>query len=144
MYGPLHTLIRQNGKMFKKILIILSVLLILISGTGCAGLGDYEIPIHSGYYITRINANEILLTHDRPDSPGNDIVIDSYFITGYWSNMDYIVLEGYWPGRNMKYYIVEVATGNVSDPFETKEDLESACLELDLDISEGWLTPSKP
>ena len=44
----------------------------------------------------------------------------------------------------VKYFIVEVATGNVSGPFKTKEDLESACLELELDISEGWITTSKP
>ena len=135
---------QRHGKLLSKFLVLLILLVFLVSGIGCAGLGDYEIPIHSGYYITRVNANEILLTHDRPDSPGNDIVIDGYFITSFWSNMDYIVLEGYWPGRNTKYYIVEVATGNVSDPFETKEDLESACVDLELDISEGWITTSKP
>ena len=124
---------QQHGKLLSKFLVLLILSIFLVSGVGCAGLRDYEIPIHSGYYITRVNANEILLT-----------VMDGYFITSFWSNMDYIVLEGYWPGRNTKYYIVEVATGNVSDPFETKEDLESACVELKLDISEGWITTSKP
>lgn len=133
---------QQHGKLLSKFLVLLILSIFLVSGVGCAGLGDYEIPIHSGYYITRVNGSEIFLTYDDPDRPGNDIVIGGY-ITGYWSNNDYIVVEN-GCGQIVKYFIVEVATGNVSDPFKTKEDLESACLELELDISEGWKTTSKP
>ena len=133
---------QRHGKLLSKFLVLLILSIFLVSGVGCAGLSDYHIPIHSGYYITRSGSTLIELTRDQPDGPSLDVVIGGY-ITGYWSNNDYIVVENGW-GQIVKYYIVEVATGNVSDPFETKEDLESACLELELDISEGWITTSTP
>lgn len=135
---------QRHGKLLSKFLVLLILSIFLVSGVGCAGLSDYHIPIHSGYYITRGGSTQIELTRDQLDGPSLDVVIQGYYITSFWSNQDYIVLEGYLPNRNTKYYIVEVATGNVSDPFETKEDLESACLELELDISEGWITTSTP
>lgn len=156
MFRPLYTRMKQNGMMLNKILIILIILgLYVFSGTGCAGLGDYEIPLHSGYSISRINGSTILLTYDYPDNNGGYIVINDYLIKSYWANENYILVEGFRtnnrtnkeqdpPQEEWIYYVVEVATGNVSDPFETKEALEIACLELDLDISDGWLTPSKP
>ena len=146
---------QRHGKLLSKFLILLVLSVFLVSAVGCAGLGDYQIPLHSGYRICRINGSTIELYYESPDGVGSHYVTDEYFITGYWVNEDFIVLEGFskdiWynqeetlPQEYWTYYIVEVATSNLSGPFETKEDLQNACLELDLDISEGWLTPSSP
>ena len=87
MFRPLYTRMKQNGMMLNKILIILIILgLYVFSGIGCAGLGDYEIPLHSGYSISRINGSTILLTYDYPDNNGGYIVINDYLIKSYWAN----------------------------------------------------------
>ncbi len=141
----------------KLIKVVIPLMIVSIFLSGCRfllvanGRGDWNINLLNGYSISRINAHSIVLSYkEYTEKPGNEIVIDNYFLTAYQIADEYICAEGIptkeefasdeeleSPVRN--YYLVDTTNGDVVGPFMNHADLNSYCDTSGLTLSENWM-----
>lgn len=150
MNGMLHIHIQQSGRMLYKCIVLLLILSLVLSGCS-EGRGDWTIELHSGYSIDCVNSREIVLVYkETPEQVGSSFAIPNYYITAYWMNDNYIVLEGIQTekiaaseeeinNRVLSYYVVDTTSNNISDPFKVRTSLEEYCATLEIDISQDWV-----
>lgn len=144
----IHTL--RNGKNLSRWLVILLVAMLILSACS-EGRGDWAIELHSGYWIDRVNSQEILLVYkESPNQSNSALVIPNYYITGYWLSDSYIILEGIQTeklaaspkeisNKKLSYCIVFVGSGSVSPFYDSKITFAEYCYSLGIDISSDWI-----
>ncbi len=155
MRGMQHIKSPLTGKLLIKCIAQIFVLGFLL--TGCSaewwagyGRGDWSIPIHNGYEITKVNSSEILLTYkENPDDTSCSIVIPYFYITAYQIQEQYILLEGIPTQNSMasdeelatelrSYYLINTTTGEITRPLSS-QSLNDECEKLCLEPDEEWI-----
>ena len=127
----------------KKLSILLLVCVLL---SGCAGLGDWSVPLVENYAIWRINGYEIVLVQENDDGSGGQIVIDTYIYRVAW-NEEFICVQRTDPPEKDKglpiapevdYYILRVSDGEVFGPY-TAAEYKSQCEILGVSGLPNWV-----
>lgn len=150
MNGMQHIHIPRDGHLLGKWLVVLLIAILLLSACS-VGRGDWAIEIHSGYWIDRVNSKEILLVYkESPEQSNAAIAIPNYYITGYCAYDRYIVLEGIQTenlaasseeidNNNICFCIVFTESGDISDFYYSRPNLEEYCALLGIDLSDNWV-----
>ena len=125
---------------------IIVVLLACLLLSGCAGLGDWSVPLVEDYAIWRINGYEIVLVQEDNDGSGGQIVIDTYLYRVTW-NEEFICVQRTDPPEKDKglpivpevdYYILRVSDGEVFGPY-TEAEYRDQCKVLDISDLPDWV-----
>lgn len=123
------------------IIAVFALSCLLFIGLLFAGRGDWEYELTGGYKLIRLNASEIILGRNRPDSSSSKGVITEYYITDYCMNQRFIGIQGIrhkglpssYRGVEMGergYFLINVSNGDVYGPYSKKEDYASKCVEV--------------
>lgn len=150
MNGMLHTPSQLNGKLSHKAIIF--ILVILFTLVACSeGRGDWTQELHSGYAISCVNSNEIVIVRkERSDQIGYSFVIDNFYVSAYWTNSHYIGLKGIQTKDIIAtdeelnsgiscYYLVNTTDAKVLGPFESEEVLIEFCSEMNVELAWKWI-----
>lgn len=150
---PIH--MRHNGQMLIKVIIVVLIAVLLLSG--CSrdwiagdGRGDWTVELCAGYSIVKINSRQICLGYKESlDAPGSSIIISNYFVTAYGMSDSYIFLKGIQTKEHtisnderhnpeFVYYLVNTTDDDVIGPFEAYDDFLKLCSSLGLEIETEW------
>ncbi|MGF6375342.1 hypothetical protein M2140_000376 [Clostridiales Family XIII bacterium PM5-7] len=132
-----------NKKVLKKVVTVISTILVIHLVSACAGAGDWTSePLPGGYVVMRVNSENISLCMPSGESLA-EIIIEPY-VTKVAYNDDYILVQRkdlvpeITSFKDLKklfkryYYFVEVDTQKVLGPY-SKEKFEEKALELKVD-----------
>lgn len=150
--------------MFKKSIIILLLVCITTSFSGC-GVGDYEYIMSNGFRIVRVNSERIVLcaekciyefTAENGEEGLTSCAVESY-INEFSYNEQYIAVKQFNPEKldfenfnsndfsNPSYYLVDTVSTNVYGPYKSQEEFDFACKELNVVGLCEWIsTRSNP
>ena len=118
--------------------------------------GDWRCYLINDYYIIRSDATRIILYNDDPNRYVNLPMVDKY-ITCFAYNDRFVAVrkldvpEGYGPDDifemnfdEAKYFIVDTETDEVYGPYESAEDFESGCKEIQTGDLGEWIDTYPP
>lgn len=143
--------------MFKKSIIILLLVCVMVSFSGCVSDWLYELPndyaISNNAYTT---IDFVKITSRYRGSYTLDIVIETY-INEFSYNEQYVAVKQFNPEnldfRNFDsndfstptYYFVDTVSTTVYGPYETQEEFDAACKEMNVGELGEWIsTRSNP
>lgn len=115
------------------------------------GRGDWSTELLGGFYITKVNSYEILVTYkETPTDVSATIVVPKYFVVSYQVQGSYIALKGIKTEGTvaskkelndmiLSYYIICVENSEILGPFDTYDEFYDKCKTLELDITCDWV-----
>lgn len=163
MIGQQHSRKLQSGKQLLKMIIV--ILIVCITLSGCeeaigslipgAGRADWEIQLPNEYYIIRANSHRKVLCK-ASDIPGVfEDVLTFFYVTKYHVSEPYVFFEGI-PTKealasdeerksdNRQYFLLDVMDGNLCGPYDTEDALLASDLLKETDLSIVWeILPSQ-
>lgn len=159
MLGLQHTYTRPNGQIVAKMIIV--ILMVAICLTGCSdafmdwlvgdGRGDWKIELINDFYIFQTNTYSISLTIYNPEVGNYSYALDEKcYITSYQLQDPYIyvmgipyegdaITESEWQNTPTVFYCVNSLTREAVGPFDTEVALQEYCSATGLHISDKWL-----
>ncbi len=160
MSGMQHIPIQQNGKTSIKALLIISLVLMLTLSSCTSywfvgdGKGDWSFELIDGYYITKVNSREILITYkENIDQVGSTIVLPKYFVIAYQITESYILLDGIKTEGNAIsdlefkdmlscYYIISTKNHEILGPFNSYDEFYNKCEVMKIQVTDNWVKTS--
>ena len=122
------------------------------------GRGDWILDIYGDYAVAKINSYCICLVYREKQEGGwehRSFVVPNYFIKAYQVHEPYICLEGIITKSEfisadelkrgeLSYYLVDASSGDVIGPYDSYEEYVEHCGDLEIEITDEWLTPHNP
>ena len=124
------------------------ILLVVFTMTGC-GLSDWTYELNGGYEIWRLNSRDIQLVYRERGENFAEILINNYFVTDFSVNEGFIGVKGIpyadevaseedLASDTRVFYLLDVTSGELYGPFESKTEYDAKCLELSTGEMNPW------
>ena len=152
-----HILIQRNGRIYVRLIFVVALIFIFFLNSCSSywfvgdGRGDWSTELLGGFYITKVNSYEILVTYkETPVDVSATIVVPKYFVDSYQVQGSYIILKGIKTEGTvaskkelndmiLSYYIICVENSEILGPFDTYDEFYDKCKTLELDITRDWV-----
>ena len=123
---------------------IVTILLVVFSLTGCAGVSDWSYQLPNNYEVWRINSQEIIIKNAITQ---NNIDAISGFVKEFSYDSRYVFTRNVQNISdnnilNEEYYTLDTIENKVYGPFDSIEDLQQHVEEWGIKIPEKWYRTS--
>lgn len=123
---------------------LIMVLIFVFSLTGCAGVNDWSYKLPNNYEVWRINSDEIVINNVSTHETVSEIrgflkefSYDSRYV--FTRNISDVFANNILDER---YYILDTENGKVYGAFDSIEELQNQCDEMNIKIPDKWLRTS--